>query len=342
MKGNFIVPCVLVSLLPTHILVTGCAGFIGSHLCERLLAEGYSVTGVDALTGNYDSLQKRQNLAPLLDSKRFRFVYRELLDTEETLLQDAEVIFHLAARPGVRNSWGVEFENYVRYNILSTQYLLECAGRSRATKRIVFASSSSIYGDAPTERAKEDQPKNPVSPYGITKLAGEHLCWAYAAQSGIPVIALRLFTVYGPRQRPDMAFHRLIHAALTRTEFVLYGDGDQRRDFTYVQDVVGAFLLAAKSPETSQAFNIAGGGIVSMNEAVSLVEDLTGVSIAVERVKPQSGDVRHTGADLSRSHDILGYKPQVTLREGLNSQVAHVERTLTTKSNTTSATEPRP
>ena len=307
--------------MSTHYLVTGCAGFIGSHLCERLLADGHSVTGVDALTDFYDSQLKERNLALLLSSKRFRFVFRELLDTEESLLQDAEVIFHLAARPGVRTSWGVEFETYVRSNILSTQYLLDCASRSRATKRIVFASSSSIYGDSPTELAKEEQPKNPVSPYGVTKLAAEHLCWAYAAQSGIPVVALRLFTVYGPRQRPDMAFQRLIHAALTRTKFVLYGDGDQRRDFTYVQDVVGAFLLAAQSSTTSQAFNIAGGGIVSMNEAVTLVEDLTGVSIDVERVKPQTGDVRHTGADLSKSRDLLGYTPQVTLREGLKSQV---------------------
>ena len=311
----------LTSSLPTQFLVTGCAGFIGSHLCERLLADGHSVTGIDALTDFYDSQLKRQNLAPLLASKRFSFIFRELLDTEESLLQDAEVIFHLAARPGVRTSWGREFETYVRYNILSTQYLLDCASRSRTLKRIVFASSSSIYGDSPTERVKEDQPKNPISPYGVTKLAAEHLCWAYAAQSGVPVVALRLFTVYGPRQRPDMACQRLIHAALTRTKYVLYGDGEQRRDFTYVQDVAAAFLLAAKRSDASQAFNIAGGGNVTMNEAVSLVEDLTGVSIDVERVKPQTGDVRHTGADLSRSRDILGYTPQVTLREGLKSQV---------------------
>jgi len=312
--------------LPTHFLVTGCAGFIGSHLCERLLADGHSVTGVDALTDFYDSQLKRRNLALLLPSDRFRFIQRELLDTEESLLRDADVIFHLAARPGVRTSWGPEFEIYVRYNILSTQYLLECASRSQALRRIVIASSSSIYGNTPTERVAEDQPKNPVSPYGVTKLAAEHLCWAYAAQSGVPVVALRLFTVYGPRQRPDMAFQRLIHAALTRSKFVLYGDGEQRRDFTYVQDVVGAFLLAAKSSEACQAFNIAGGGIVSMNEAVRLVEDLAGVRIDVERVRPQTGDVWHTGADLGKSRDILGYTPQVGLREGLKAQVDYMRK----------------
>lgn len=316
----------LISCLPTHFLVTGCAGFIGSHLCERLLADGHSVTGVDALTDFYDSQLKRRNLALLLPSDRFRFIQRELLDTEESLLRDADVIFHLAARPGVRTSWGPEFEIYVRYNILSTQYLLECASRSQALRRIVIASSSSIYGNTPTERVAEDQPKNPVSPYGVTKLAAEHLCWAYAAQSGVPVVALRLFTVYGPRQRPDMAFQRLIHAALTRSKFVLYGDGEQRRDFTYVQDVVGAFLLAAKSSEACQAFNIAGGGIVSMNEAVRLVEDLAGVRIDVERVRPQTGDVWHTGADLGKSRDILGYTPQVGLREGLKAQVDYMRK----------------
>jgi UDP-glucuronate 4-epimerase len=265
---------------------------------------------------------------PLLASGRFRFIHRELLDIEESLLQNAEVILHLAARPGVRTSWGAEFEIYVRYNILSTQYLLECASRSRVLRKVVIASSSSIYGNAPTERVQEDQPKNPVSPYGVTKLAAEHLCWAYAAQSGVPVVALRLFTVYGPRQRPDMAFQRLIHAALTRSKFVLYGDGEQRRDFTYVQDVVEAFLLAANSSETCQAFNIAGGGIVSMNEAVSLVEHFAGVKIDVERVRPQTGDVWHTGADLTKSLDILGYTPQVNLRDGLKAQVDHVERML--------------
>jgi nucleoside-diphosphate-sugar epimerase len=281
---------------------------------------------VDALTDFYDLQLKRQNLTPLLASERFRFIHRELLDTEESLLRDAEVIFHLAARPGVRSSWGAEFEIYVRYNILSTQYLLECASRSRALKRIVIASSSSVYGNTPAERVQEEQPKNPVSPYGVTKLAAEHLGWAYAAQCGVPVIVLRLFTVYGPRQRPDMAFQRLIHAALTRSKFVLYGDGEQRRDFTYVQDVVEALLLATKTSETSQAFNIAGGDIVSMNEAVTLVEGLTGVGIDVERVPPQSGDVWHTGADLSKSRDILGYAPQTGLREGLKAQVDYVER----------------
>jgi len=267
-------------------------------------------------------------LAHLLSSERFRFIHRELLDTEESLLQDAEVIFHLAGRPGVRTSWGAEFELYVRYNILSTQYLLECASRSRKFKRIVVASSSSIYGNSNTARVAEDHPKNPVSPYGVTKLAAENLCSAYAAQSGVPGVALRLFTVYGPRQRPDMAFQRLIHAALTRSKFVLYGDGEQRRDFTYVQDAVTAFLLAAKISEPFQEFNIAGGGIVSMNEVVSLLEELTGVSIDVERVRPQIADVRNTGADLSKSRDVLGYIPRVGLREGLKAQVEDVERML--------------
>jgi nucleoside-diphosphate-sugar epimerase len=288
------------------------------------------VTGVDAITDFYDPRLKRRNLEFLLPSDRFQFIHSQLQDTEERLLQDAEVVFHLAARPGVRTSWGPEFSTYVRSNILATQYLLDCASRSKTLKRIVFASSSSIYGNGSMERAAEDQSLDPVSPYGVTKAAGEYLCSAYATQNGVPSAALRLFTVYGPRQRPDMAFQRLIHAALTRSKFVLYGDGDQRRDFTYVQDVLSAFLLAAKISGPFQAFNIAGGGIVSMNEAVSLVEEVTGATIDVERVRPQAGDVRHTGADLSKSRDILGYEPRVSLREGLKAQVDDVERMLQT------------
>ena len=311
-----------------NVLVTGCAGFIGSHLCERLLAEGNSVTGVDALTDFYDPRLKRQNLERPLSFDRFRFVHRPLLEIDESLTADTEVIFHLAARAGVRTSWGREFEQYVRYNILSTQHLLECAGRSQNLKRLVFSSSSSVYGNTQAERVAEDHPQKPVSPYGVTKLAAEHLCSVYGAQSGTPAISLRLFTVYGPRQRPDMAFHRLIHAALTRTKFVLYGDGRQQRDFTFVSDAAEGLMLAANSAAPAGSYNIAGGAIVSMHEAIGLVEEIVGSSIDVERASPQSGDVWHTGADLSKSRDVLGYAPRVGLREGLKAQIESVERML--------------
>jgi UDP-glucose 4-epimerase len=311
-----------------HVLVTGCAGFIASHLCERLLAEGHEVIGVDALTDSYDPQAKLRNLDGSRQFSRFDFVQDELLRIDPRLVGDAEVIFHLAARPGVRTSWGQEFQHYLRHNVLSTQRLLEWATLSGTGKRIVFTSSSSVYGDTPVEHVSEDHPTNPVSPYGITKLAGEQLCSVYAAQSSLEIITLRLFTVYGPRQRPDMAFHRLIHAALTGTKFVLYGDGRQCRDFTFVLDAVEALVLAAHAPAHTDTFNIAGGGSVSLNEAIELVEKIAGCTVHVERVSPQSGDVRHTGADLSKSRDVLGYAPRINLCEGLHAQIQSMQQRL--------------
>lgn len=304
-----------------QVLVTGCAGFIGSHLCERLLLDGHHITGVDALTDSYDPQWKLRNLDRLCSSDRFDFVHTEVLSIKQRVVDDAQLIFHLAGRPGVRTSWGPEFQHYLRHNVLSTQRLLERATLSETPKRVVFASSSSVYGDTPVERVKEDHPTNPVSPYGITKLAGEQLCSVYAKQSCLEVITLRLFTVYGPRQRPDMAFHRLIQAALTGTKFVLFGDGRQQRDFTFVQDVVEALTLAGRVPGRTDTFNVAGGGRVSMNQAIELVEEISGRRINVDRQPPQSGDVRNTGADLSKSREVLGYSPRVKLRDGLRAQI---------------------
>jgi nucleoside-diphosphate-sugar epimerase len=308
-----------------RVLVTGCAGFLGSHLSEHLVREGHRVTGVDALTDSYDPQWKLRNLDRLRTSDRFHFVHSELLKIEPHLVEDAQVIFHLAARPGVRTSWGAEFEHYLHHNVLSTQRMLEWAARSRSPKRIVFSSSSSVYGDTEVEQIGENHPANPVSPYGVTKLTGEQLCSLYAKQSGLEVITLRLFTVYGPRQRPDMAFHRLIHAALTGTKFVLYGDGRQRRDFTFVQDAVEALALAAHAPAHTDTFNVAGGARVTMNQAIHLVEEIAGCSIQVDREPPQSGDVRNTGADLSKSRDILGYSPRTSLRDGLRAQIESMQ-----------------
>jgi len=307
------------------ILVTGCAGFIGSHLCERLLDDGHEVTGVDALTDNYDPQWKIRNLDRSRDFARFRFIESELLEIEPELVEETDLIYHLAAKPGVRTSWGSEFQHYLRHNVLSTQQLLEWATRSKTSKRIVFTSSSSVYGDTTAERVAEDHPKSPVSPYGVTKLAGEQLCSVYAGRSGVDIVTLRLFTVYGPRQRPDMAFHRLIRAALNGSKFTLYGDGEQRRDFTYVLDAVEALNLALARPAGSDSFNIAGGESVTMNEAISLVEKIRGRTLEVERVAPQSGDVRNTGADLAKSAARLGYRPRFRLCEGLTAQIESME-----------------
>jgi len=309
-----------------QILVTGCAGFIGSHLCERLLQDGHEVTGVDALTDSYDPKIKRHNLIRARDFQRFRFIESQLLNIAPDLVDRAEVIYHLAARPGVRTSWGRGFERYLRNNVLSTQRLLEWVTWSSTRKRLIFASSSSVYGDISVDRVREDHPTNPVSPYGVTKLACEQLCSAYASQADMEIVALRLFTVYGPRQRPDMAFHRLIRAALSGSKFILYGDGQQRRDFTFVLDVVEAMVLAARPELSTQTFNIAGTEIVNMNEAIELVEGIVGRKIHVERAAPQSGDVRNTGADLEKSRRILGYAPRCTLRQGLEAQVESMAR----------------
>lgn len=306
----------------SSVLVTGCAGFIGSHLCERLLAEGYSVTGVDALTDSYDCQRKLRNMERARASARFRFLHGDILDLDPALVREAEVVFHLAARPGVRTSWGREFEEYVRSNIVGTHRLIENA------RRIVFASSSSIYGNTVDVRVAEDHRKNPISPYGVSKLAAEHLCTVYSRQGLNEAVSLRLFTVYGPRQRPDMAFERLIQAAVTKRKFVLYGTGEQERDFTFVGDVVNAFLMAARSSLKSDSLNIAGGAIVTMNQVIATVEELTGSPIRVERIASQSGDVWHTGADLTRSRERLGYAPHTSLREGLRAQIEEVREHL--------------
>ncbi|HEY1206862.1 MAG: NAD-dependent epimerase/dehydratase family protein [Bryobacteraceae bacterium] len=311
-----------------RVLVTGCAGFIGSHLSERFLAEGHTVVGVDALTDYYDPRLKRRNLRRCLDSDQFRFVESLVEDAAATLVPDADVICHLAAQPGVRSSWGQDFETYVRRNLLATQSLLEQVGRSGRLKRLVYASSSSVYGNCGNAEVTEEHPKNPYSPYGVTKFAGENLCSAYAANHGFPITSLRFFTVCGPRQRPDMMFHRVIVAALTRGRFAMYGDGTMERNFTSVFDVVDALILAAETDTRHSVFNIAGEEVVSMLDAIAAVEDLAGAKVLVERQGEQRGDVRRTSADISRAKECLGYSPKRTLRDSIRQQIAEVEALL--------------
>jgi nucleoside-diphosphate-sugar epimerase len=303
-------------------LVTGAAGFIGSHLCEHLLAAGDEVHGIDAFTDFYPRTGKEENLSAVRGDTRFMFVEGDLQDmglTELTELVDGvEVVYHLAGQPGVRTSWGAEFELYVQRNVLATQRLLESC-RLCPPAKLVFASSSSIYGDATAYPVSEAACPRPISPYGVTKLAAEHLCGVYAATSSVPTACLRLFTVYGPRQRPDMAFSRLVTCALSGGVFEIYGDGEQTRDATFVYDVATAMRAAAVS-DWSGVANIGGGVSVSMNQAIAMVSAMCG-PIDVVRRPASAGDVRHTSADTQLAKAAFGYRPQTTLSQGLSATV---------------------
>lgn len=299
-----------------RIVVTGVAGFVGSHLCMRLLEQGNDVVGIDAMTDFYDVTRKEANIAALASWDSFTFHQADLLDAPlRQLFDGTEVVFHLAGQPGVRPSWGPEFAEYVKRNILATQRLLETL-RDVPVRKIVYSSSSSVYGDAESYPTVETIRPAPVSPYGVTKLAAEHLCELYRANFGTPTTSLRLFTVYGPGQRPDMAFSRLIGAALRGKPFPLFGDGRQTRDFTYVDDVVEALCAAALSAWTGVA-NIGGGSRTSLTEVIRIVGPLVGRAVETVRLPAQPGDVRDTAADTARARDAFGYVPAVPLVKGL-------------------------
>jgi nucleoside-diphosphate-sugar epimerase len=306
-------------------VVTGAAGFVGSHLCEHLLSEGDDVLGIDCFTDYYDSRVKERNLQSALRHERFTLHREDLLDAPlPELFEGADVVYHLAGQPGVRPSWGAEFATYVSRNVLATQVVLEAA-RTVELKKLVYASSSSVYGDAESYPTSEDLRPQPVSPYGVTKLAAEHLCELYRTGFGLPTVSLRLFTVYGPRQRPDMAFSRLVAAGLRGESFELYGTGEQTRDFTYVGDVVRAMRSAAVSEFTGVA-NIGGGSRTSMNDVLDIVSDVAGEP-KVTRLPKQRGDVRDTAADTQRAQRGFGYAPRTGLRDGL-AYMAEAERRL--------------
>jgi nucleoside-diphosphate-sugar epimerase len=300
-------------------LVTGAAGFIGSHLCEHLLDQGDDVRGVDCFTDYYLRELKDDNLLRLRCSSRFEFSEADLnhVDLAE-ILEGIDVVYHLAAQPGVRPSWGRNFEHYVGNNVSATQRLLEALPKRRLRK-LVYASSSSVYGNAETLPTSEILRPVPVSPYGVTKLAGEHLCELYRINFQVPTVSLRLFTAFGPRQRPDMAFRRLIDSALTGSPFELYGDGSQTRDFTYVEDVARAMRSGAMTDWCGVA-NIGGGSRISMNEVITTVDDLCG-PVKIEEGSVQKGDVRHTGADTRLAAAAFGYAPRIQFRAGLEAMI---------------------
>jgi len=301
-------------------LVTGAAGFIGSHLCEALLQEGHEVLGLDAFTDNYDPAIKRANLAALISSPGFRFLEENLTSPDwPGRVGSADWVFHLAARPGVRSSWGKDFSAYCDHNILAAQRLLEACLELKPQK-VVFASSSSVYGNARRLPVRERSPLRPLSPYGATKLAGELLCRIYWANHRLPVCMLRYFTVYGPRQRPDMAFARWIAAILEGQPIHIFGDGRQTRDFTFVSDAVKATILAAERASPGDIYNIAGGARVSPRDILGLFTEITARAPQVCWEESQKGDVRHTWADTTLARQCLGYLPQVGLQEGLLAQ----------------------
>lgn len=309
-------------------LVTGAAGFIGSHLSESLLENGHRVVGLDCFTDSYDPALKHENLAGALAHPDFNFVEEDLLnDTWREQLPEIDWIFHLAARPGVRSSWGADFSLYCQHNILATQKLLEAALELQP-KMIVFASSSSVYGEAQELPVKESSPLAPISPYGATKLACEHLCRIYHTNFDLPICTLRYFTVYGPRQRPDMAFSIWIKALLEKRPIRIFGDGLQTRDFTYVSDNVRATILAAERGEPGNIYNIAGGSRTSPKEVLATLSEISGRRADVRFEEAQKGDPRHTWADTSQAREGLGFVPRTSLKGGLGLQyAATVEQT---------------
>ena len=291
-------------------VVTGAAGFIGSHLAEALGAAGHEVVGIDCFTDYYDPALKQQN-ARGLDVRRLD------LSEDELDFTRFDGVFHLAAQPGVR-SFGDVFPLYVRHNVLAAQRVFEAA--AAAGTRVVFASSSSVYGEAERYPTPEDTPPRPLSPYGITKLTGEHLAGAYARGFGLDAVVLRYFNAYGPRQRPDMAFPRVIAALASGGAFTLFGDGEQSRSFTYVLDVVDASIRAMEDAQSGAVLNVGGGEEATMNETISLLERISGRSLDVRREPAVAGDQRRTKADTGRIRAQLGWEPRTSLEAGLRAQ----------------------
>jgi nucleoside-diphosphate-sugar epimerase len=299
-------------------LVTGCAGFIGSHLTESLLRDGHDVLGVDCFTDNYARSQKLANLRSAMDFSSFRFARCDLAEADVSrLLEGCDVVFHLAAEPGVRSSWGSRFDVYLRHNVAATQRLLEAA-MPLERLRFVYASSSSVYGEAESLPTPEDASPQPLSPYGVTKLGAEQLCLLYNANHGLETVALRYFSVYGPRQRPDMAFNRFCRSVLAGDPIEIFGDGRQTRDFTYVADVVAATCAAATAdPAPGRVYNVGGGSRVSLRQTLEVLETVSGSRPDIRYEPREHGDVADTGADITRAREELHFAPRTSLEQGL-------------------------
>lgn len=298
-------------------LVTGAAGFIGSHLSKRLISEGHEVIGIDCFVDYYPRALKERNIKELKKREEFKFIEANLISIDlRGLISDVNYIFHQAAQAGVRASWGENFSIYSDNNILATQRLLEASINSRI-KRFLFASSSSVYGDTEDLPMRETSILRPVSPYGVSKLAAEHLCYLYYKNYKVPTLSLRYFTVYGPAQRPDMAFNRFITSMLKGKEIAVYGNGEQTRDFTYIDDIIEANISAMKADPIGGVFNIGGGSRVTINSVLKILTEILSVKAKIKYKNTQKGDVGHTCADISKAENAFGYRPRITLYEGL-------------------------
>jgi UDP-glucose 4-epimerase len=307
-------------------LVTGAAGFIASHLCRRLIKEGFMVVGVDSFTDSYPKWIKEDNIHDLLRGKNFEFIAKDVENVDLLkLLRRVDCVFHLAAQAGVRTSWGQNFEIYTKNNIQTTQILLEMA-KEVPLEKFIYASSSSVYGLCPDLPMTEKSPLNPLSPYGVTKLAAEQLCFLYFKNYGIPTVSLRFFTVYGPGQRPDMAFHKFYKAMTEDKEITVYGDGKQTRDFTYIDDIIEANIASLEKAKTGEVYNIGGGHQEKLKNIFPMLEKISQKRIRIRKEERQKGDVPHTFALIEKARNDLNYSPQTPLLDGLKEEWIWLQR----------------
>ncbi|WP_100398922.1 NAD-dependent epimerase/dehydratase family protein [Bacillus sp. FJAT-44742] len=308
----------------TKVLVTGSAGFIGSTLVDSLLKQGYEVTGIDCFTDNYDSRTKQKNMVYSARHERFNWLNENLINIDlKDLMKTHQYIFHQAALPGVRKSWGIKFQDYLDHNIRATQKLLEAAKDSNI-KKMVYGSSSSVYGTMSGPTTEEKLP-SPYSPYGVTKLSAEHLCQLYHQNYDVPVVSLRYFTVYGPRQRPDMAIHQFIKNILEDRPITVFGQGTQTRDFTYITDAVDANIQALDKGIPGESYNIGGGTVISLLELIKLIERVSGKKATIMYSPKQPGDADHTWADITKAKKDLKFHPSVSLEDGIYHQIQQIK-----------------
>jgi len=314
----------------TQVVITGVAGFIGSTLAEKLLHDGHNVRGIDSFTNYYPPRMKEKNIENCLKHTNFSLIRQDLESSLDlsTIFKNAEYIFHLAAQPGVRASWGKEFIIYVKNNISVTQKILESLKNNTTLKKFVLASSSSVYGNQPSIMNEETSLTRPVSPYGVTKLAAENLTNLYFKNYKIPTVSLRYFTVYGPKQRPDMAFTRFFNSIIKDKKLSIFGNGEQTRDFTYVDDIVKATINAATSDSVGEILNVGGGSVFSLSEIIEFMKEITQKEFEIDFKTEQKGDVRHTSADISKAKKLINYKSNTDIKYGLTQQYEYIKTNL--------------